>query len=87
MTGETGKRLWENIDESGETACFRMAEGERCPFLNGDGLCDLILAEGPDILCQICTDHPRFRNFYADREEIGLGMPASTDPAGFGGTQ
>ena len=27
-----------------------------------------------DRLCQICRDHPRFRNFYSDRIEIGLGL-------------
>ena len=74
MEGPTGDHLRQNIDLSGETACFRLTEGERCPFLNGGGLCELILAEGPDILCQICADHPRFRNFFSDREEIGLGM-------------
>lgn len=74
MGGETGRLLREHIDESGEVACFRMTKDERCPFLNRDGLCDLIIAEGDDILCQICADHPRFRSFFADREEIGLGM-------------
>ncbi len=74
MEGKTGELLRQNIDLSGETPCFRMTEGERCPFLNEKGLCELILAEGPDVLCQICADHPRFRNFYLDREEIGLGM-------------
>ncbi len=72
--GEIGKRLRESIDESGETACFRLTEGERCPFLNRDGLCDLIIAEGEESLCQICADHPRFRNFFSDRTEIGLGL-------------
>lgn len=74
MGGETGRLIRAHIDENGETACFRMTVDERCPFLNKDGLCDLIIAEGEDILCQICTDHPRFRNFFADSEEIGLGM-------------
>ncbi|MBQ2955509.1 MAG: flagellin lysine-N-methylase [Clostridia bacterium] len=74
MEGETGELLRRHIDTSGETACFKMTGDERCPFLNRDGLCDLILSEGDGILCQICTDHPRFRNFYQDREEIGLGL-------------
>lgn len=74
MPGKTGEMLRAHIDESGETPCFRMTKENRCPFLNQDGLCDLILSEGEDVLCQICTDHPRFRNFFADSEEIGLGM-------------
>jgi len=74
IDGETGKRLRNNIVSDGESAHFRLAEGERCPFLNGSGLCDLILELGEDILCQICADHPRFRNFYSEREEMGLGL-------------
>lgn len=74
LQGDIGRRLNEAIDESGEAACFRLTDDERCPFLNRDGLCDLILAEGEDILCQICADHPRFRNFFSDRTEIGLGL-------------
>ena len=74
VPGEMGARLAENIVDNGETACFRLDESERCPFLNSDNLCDLILMLGEDALCQICDDHPRFRNFFTDRTEIGLGL-------------
>ena len=74
VTGPLGERLKKGIDESGETAHFILGEGERCPFLNQSGLCDLIIGLGEDCLCQICTDHPRYRNFYSDRTEIGLGL-------------
>ena len=47
---------------------------ESCPFLNARGLCDMILTHGEDMLCDICRDHPRFRNFWSDRIEIGLGL-------------
>lgn len=53
---------------------FRLADGERCPFLQEDGLCEMILKHGEGTLCQICTDHPRFRNFWTDRVETGLGL-------------
>lgn len=74
MTGEMGERLRQSIQKTEEGACFRLDEEERCPFLNGDGLCDLILAAGEDSLCQICADHPRYRSFYSDRVEMGLGL-------------
>jgi len=75
VPGRLGERLQQNIDVTEEGACFRLqGEEERCPFLNKDGLCDLILELGEDSLCQICTDHPRFRNFFSDRTEIGLGL-------------
>lgn len=53
---------------------FLLGEQERCPFLNNDNLCDLILEHGERNLCQICRDHPRFRNFFDTRTEIGLGL-------------
>ena len=74
VEGTLGQRLKESIDLSGDAPHFRLSADERCPFLNRSGLCDLITQLGEDSLCQICADHPRFRNFYADRTEIGLGM-------------
>ena len=74
VPGEFGTRLNAAIDDSGETACFRLGADERCPMLNQSGLCDLITELGEDALCQICADHPRFRNFFSDRTEIGLGL-------------
>ena len=69
-----GDTLRRRIDRSGETPHYRLGEGERCPFLRPDGLCEMILELGEDALCQICADHPRFRNYYADRTELGLGL-------------
>jgi len=72
--GDLGQQLQEKIDWRAEDPHFILDEEERCPFLNAQGLCDLILAGGDSLLCQICADHPRFRNFYSDRVEIGLGL-------------
>lgn len=47
---------------------------ERCPFLLENGLCRLILEYGEDILCDVCTEHPRFYNYQDDIEYIGLGL-------------
>lgn len=71
--GELGERLkkcvvWE------EPPHFLLDAGERCPFLNREGLCDLILGLGEESLCQICADHPRFRNELPGRVETGLGL-------------
>ena len=72
--GEFGERLRKNIDFGGECSCFRLDENERCPFLNKEGLCDIILNIGEASLCQICDDHPRFRRFYDSRTEMGIGL-------------
>ena len=66
--------LLAHIDTSEEVPHFRLTENERCPFLNECGLCDIILRHGEDHLCQICADHPRFRNFTDNRTETGLGL-------------
>ena len=65
--------LKSNIEFS-DTPHFKLDKDERCPFLNQQGLCDIITNLGEDMLCQICSDHPRFRNFYNEYEEIGLGL-------------
>ena len=71
--GELGERLKRSITR-GKTPHFKLTDGERCPFLNEQNLCDLIDLGSEDLLCQICADHPRFRNFFSSRTEIGLGL-------------
>lgn len=72
--GSFGERLAQGIVQSNDSASFRLCDDERCPFLNDEGLCDIILNLGEEMLSQICTDHPRYRNFFADRVETGLGL-------------
>ena len=69
-----GKYLRDNITNQDGYNCFKLKDNGRCPFLNSGNLCDIILNLGEAALCQICSDHPRFRNFYSDRIEIGLGL-------------
>ncbi len=72
--GELGARLAASICETDDGACFRMREDGRCPFLNTCGLCDIILAEGEGYISEICTEHPRFYNFFSSHAEAGLGL-------------
>lgn len=71
--GELGELLRRSMSEGAEPH-FILRDGERCPLLNGDGLCELILRGGEEMLCGICADHPRFRTFLSDRTEIGIGL-------------
>ncbi len=73
LNGDFGKRLHEGINTH-PTPHFCLAENDRCPFLNESNLCDIITNIGEEYLCQICNDHPRFRNFFSNREEIGIGL-------------
>ncbi len=53
---------------------FKYDKNKRCAFLNDEGLCDVIINLGERSLCQVCRDHPRFRGFFDDRTEMGLGF-------------
>ena len=72
VSGAFGDRLQRQIDW--ENGCFILGEGERCPFLNKNNLCDIIIELGEEHLCHICDRHPRFRNILADRVEMGIGL-------------
>ena len=73
VTGEMGQRLRSHISH-GDTPHFILGEHQRCPFLNRDNLCDIILTLGEEHICGICTDHPRFRNELPGRVETGIGL-------------
>lgn len=73
LKGDAGDWIRDKISKC-EVPHFILDENERCPFLNDIGLCDMILKLGEDTLCNICADHPRFRNFYSSFTEMGIGM-------------
>ncbi len=73
LPGIFGHRVRQSIAVE-STPHFILSSDERCPLLTRDNLCELILREGEDALCQICRDHPRFRNYFSSRIEMGLGL-------------
>lgn len=54
--------------------CFALGENERCPFLNDEKLCDIIINCGEEYLCDICREHPRFYEWFPGVTECGLGL-------------
>ncbi|MBQ4105113.1 MAG: flagellin lysine-N-methylase [Clostridia bacterium] len=74
VSGDMGKRLRESIASEDDVSHFILKEGERCPFLNSQNLCDIIISLGEEHLCTICREHPRFHNQLPGRVESGLGM-------------
>lgn len=74
LDGSLAKKLTDSISDDGTPHFILQGKDERCPMLTDGGLCEIISAYGEAALCQICADHPRFRNFYCDRTEIGLGL-------------
>ncbi len=71
--GEMGERLEKSIAH-GNVPHFILDKNERCPFLNGDNLCDIIINLGENHICKICTEHPRFINGLPERTEVGIGL-------------
>lgn len=74
LKGKFSRKLKQGIEHNNNCACYRLDGKGRCAFLNEKNLCEIILNLGEESLCQICSDHPRFRNYYSDRIEMGLGL-------------
>lgn len=70
---EYAKAVLQSIDNCG-TPHFKLTYGERCPHLNEQGLCRIIINMGEDFWCDICRAHPRFYNFTNYGQEAGIGM-------------
>ena len=75
--GSFGKRLRESMedgsDETGECNTFRL-NGNRCPFLNEDNLCDIFINLGEKSLCKVCTEYPRFTVEYEHTREKSMAL-------------
>lgn len=74
--GETAGPLGEKLravlqcDEDGDF-CFPL-DGGRCPFLDGDGLCQIHRQLGQEATSITCREHPRFEEDYGLFREITL---------------
>ena len=74
IEGSLGDELRANISSANGVYSFGLAKNGACPFLQEDGLCKLILSAGEEILCEICTNHPRFYTVLNDYELAGVGL-------------
>lgn len=70
VEGKFGEILRKNISGG----AFVLGKDQRCPFLNERGLCDIYIELGEESLCQICTDHPRFFEWFGGLKEGGVGL-------------
>lgn len=71
LPGELGDRMRRSIDR--KTGSFQMQDG-RCPFLNQENLCELILKQGEDLLCDTCRRYPRHVEVYGPLRELSLSL-------------
>lgn len=70
ISGDFGNKLKANI-ENGQ---FKLLPDERCPFLTPNNLCEIYSTLGKNSLCAICKEHPRFKEWFGDYMEQGLGL-------------
>ena len=52
---------------------IKLTDDGRCPFLDKNGLCEIISNLGDEYTSEICREHPRFYNRIASRTECGIG--------------
>lgn len=71
VTGDFGKRLSGALD--GKTGSFVQKEG-RCPFLNGEKLCEIYLHLGEGSMCKTCRTYPRHVEIYGPLHEVSLSL-------------
>lgn len=62
----------------GDGAHFKTCEGGKCPHLNRDNLCEIIINHGEDMLTHICREHPRYYSRLLSRTEVGIGLSCPT---------
>lgn len=73
VPGELGQILrGAMVSRDGQT-CLHLIDG-RCPLLDGDGLCRIQRAYGPEQLSPTCDLHPRFAEEYGGLREWSLSM-------------
>ena len=70
VAGVFGDKLRANIEDGH----FKLLPHDRCPFLDGNNLCEIYTHLGEGALCDICREHPRFVEVYGDIMEKGLGL-------------
>ncbi len=67
-----------------QDGCIKLNDRGFCPLMREDGLCSIICElghngtdkfnNGKNVLCNICSEHPRFVEVYGDIMEKGVGL-------------
>lgn len=81
LKSEFGKSIIKNIEIDEDSDAVFIQKNGRCPFLNQENLCEIIINEGENALCEVCRQHPRFVEEYGEITEVSLSLscPAVID--------
>ena len=77
VEGPFGERLracigLDALPDGEESEVFEKQVNGRCPFLNDQNLCDIVLTLGEEALCDVCAEYPRYTVTYGDVVEKTL---------------
>ena len=72
LEGEFGDILRASIGRTDEY-CFKLKDG-KCPFLDNENLCEIYKNLGEDKMGVVCTQFPRFTEYYGSIKETGIGL-------------
>lgn len=73
VRGALGEKMKERIADGKDSSHFILC-GERCPFLNGSNLCDIIMELGETSIPDICRLHPRYFSRFGEAIYGGIGL-------------
>ncbi len=74
MEGAFGEKLRSMMvtDQDGDN--IFVLDGDRCPFLNNNNLCDICIQQGEQNLCYTCKQYPRYMEEFFDLREMGISL-------------
>ena len=72
IKGPLGEKIKEKLKEEEGNYYFPLEENGDCPFLLKSGLCEMILSEGEDALCNVCASYPRVKQIYGNYAQYDL---------------
>ena len=72
LEGEFGDILRASIGRTDEY-CFKLKDG-KCTFLDNENLCEIYKNLGEDKMGVVCTQFPRFTEYYGSIKETGIGL-------------
>ena len=65
--------LCQHITCDGGEHYIKQKNGQ-CPFLDENGLCSVVLRYGEQSISEICSEHPRFYQWFGGYKEAGTGL-------------
>lgn len=73
IDGEFGEKLRSKIVEEDGDNVF-ILNGDNCPFLNKNNLCEIYKELGEKSLCYTCRQYPRYMEEFLDLREMGISL-------------